>query len=157
MSKLQYSFNKTLKLNNVLIQSVDLMNEELELGFMIEKMQSYIKVRGMIKVGPIVQYIKEENEKWKMREGSKLLLQCNTYICDVEKPYEMKKEFRIPNCMYCRYIGPKDKLGFAYNKIKIEAFENDIELSGESYIVLVEESKEETVMIDVFMPKVEGE
>ena len=44
---------------------------------------------------------------------------------------------------------------FAYDKINLEAFENDIELTGESYTVFVDQNEEEgTIVADVFMPKV---
>ncbi len=67
-----------------------------------------------------------------------ILLQCNNYIYSVDKPYVMEPVIRISNCMYCRYIGPEEKLKFAYDKINLEAFENDIELTGESYTVFVD-------------------
>jgi hypothetical protein len=38
--------------------------------------------------------------------------------------------------MYCRYIGPEEKLKFAYDKILLTAFEEDIPLKGDSLIPL---------------------
>ena len=70
----------------------------------------------------------------------------------------MESVLRIPNCMYCRYIGSEGKLKFAYDKINLEAFENDIKLTCESYIVFVDQNEEEgTIVADVFMPKMEEE
>ena len=83
-----------------------------------------------------------------------LMLQCNHFINSVEKPYSMESVLRVTDCMYCRYMGPEEQLKIAYDKINVEAFENDIELEGESYTVFVDENEEEgTIVADVFVPK----
>ena len=83
-----------------------------------------------------------------------MMLQSNNYIYSVEQPYSMESVLRIPNCMYCRYIGPEDKLRFAYDKIQLEAFENDIPLKGDSYTIFVDRDEEnETITADVFMER----
>ena len=72
----------------------------------------------------------------------------------VEKMYSMESVLRVTDCMYCRYMGPEEQLKIAYDKINVEAFENDIELEGESYTVFVDENEEEgTIVADVFVPK----
>lgn len=155
MSKLQYYKNKALKLENVLICKLDLTDENMDFNVLVEKMQSYIKVKGAMQIGPLVQHTKTivtSEEEIDMEIC--LLLQCNNYICSVEKPYRIESIIRVPNCMYCRYVGPEGKMGFAYDKINLEAFENDIELTGESYTVFVDQNEEEgTIVADVFMPK----
>ena len=150
MSKLQYNPNKVLKLQNVLICKMNLEEEDVDFNLIVDKMQSYIKVKGAIQIGPLIQQTRTFEINF--------LLQCNNYIHNVEKPYRMESVLRIPNCMYCRYVGPEDKLKFAYDKINLEAFENDIELTGESYTVFVDQNEEEgTIVADVFMPKKEEE
>lgn len=159
MDKLHVNTNKTIKLQNVLIARVDLKDEEMIFGIFIEKMQAYIKVKGMNQVGPLIQHTKPfVNGNEEMDMEIKLMLQCNSYIHSTEKPYFMESIIRVPNCMYCRYIGPEEKLKFAYDKINLEAFENDIELTGESYTVFVDQNEEEgTIVADVFMPRAERE
>lgn len=157
MSKIQYNASKTLKLQNVLISSLDLLDEELQFDVFVDKMQSYIKVKAAVQIGPLVQYTKPfVNEKEEMDMEINIMLQCNNYIHSVEKPYSMESVIRVPGCMYCRYVGPEEKLSFAYDKINLEAFENDIELTGESYTVFVDQNEEEgTIVADVFMPRKE--
>lgn len=157
MGKLQFNKNKTIKLQNVLIGKINLEDENKDINIIVKKMQSYIKVKGAIQVGPLVQYSKPfVNEKEEMDMDICLMLQCNNYIHSVEKYYFMESVIRIPNCLYCRYVGSEEKLRFAYDKINLEAFENDIELTGESYTVYVDYNEEEgTIVADVFMPQQE--
>ena len=152
MSKIKFNDNKTLKLQNVLIKTIDFTDENENLDLIVEKMQSYIKVKGAMQIGPLIQYTHTFiNNEGELDMEVKLLLQCNNYIHSVESPYTMKSLLRIPNCMYCRYKGPEDKLSFAYNKIQLEAFENDIPLKEENYTVFIDRSEEEEVIIaDVF-------
>ena len=122
---------------------------------MIEQMQQYIKIKGATQIGPLIQcsrvYMNENNE---LDMEIILMLQCNNYIHNVEPPYSMESVIRVPNCMYCRYIGPEDKLKFAYDKIHLEAFENDIELEDCSYTIFVDRNEEEeTIVADVFIPR----
>ena len=67
--------------------------------------------------------------------------------------YKMDSILRVKNCLYARYIGPEDKLKFAYDKLGVYAFENDIELEGCNYTIYVDRNEEdETMVADVFMP-----
>ena len=66
----------------------------------------------------------------------------------------MESVIRVPDCMYCRYTGPEEKLKFAYDKINLEAFEEDIELQPCNYTVFVDSNEEEeTIVADVFVPR----
>lgn len=156
MGKIIISDNKHLKLTNALEVPIDIYDEKSNPEIVMEKIQAYIRVKGTQQVGPLIQYMfldKGKNEKESIL--IKFIVQTATFIHSVEKPYQIKSVIRVPDCMYCRYMGPEDKLKFAYDKINLEAFENDIELTGESYTVFVEQNEEEgTIVADVFMPKV---
>ena len=81
------------------------------------------------------------------------MLQTDNFIHNVEPPYKMDSILRVKNCLYARYIGPEDKLKFAYDKLGVYAFENDIELEGCNYTIYVDRNEEdETMVADVFMP-----
>lgn len=159
MSRLSYNSNKVLRLQNVLIAEFDIKNENMDYNIVIEKMQSYIKIKGAVQIGPLVQHTKTfVNDKGEWDMEVHFMLQCNNYIYSVENPYFMEPLVRIPNCLYCRYVGPEEKLKIAYDKISVEAFENDIDLAGENYTVFVDSNEEEgTILADVFMPKKKGE
>ena len=155
MGKLQFNTSKILKLQNVLNSKIDLENQDMDLAVLVEKMQSYIKVKGAVQIGPLIQQTRTfVNEEEELDMEIILMLQCNHFINSVEKPYSMESVLRVTDCMYCRYMGPEEQLKIAYDKINVEAFENDIELEGESYTVFVDENEEEgTIVADVFVPK----
>ena len=159
MGKLQFSNDKTLKLQNLLIRKVDLEDEDSDLNVLVEQMQAYIQVKGAQQIGPLIQYTRSfVNNEEKLDLEINILLQCNNYIHSIEQPYVMKSLVRIPNCMYCRFTGLEEQLKFAYDKINLEAFENDIELTGESYTVFVDQDETDDIIIaDVFMPKAKEE
>ncbi len=155
MGKLQFNTSKILKLQNVLKSKIDLENQDMDLAVLVEKMQSYIKVKGAVQIGPLIQQTRTfVNEEEELDMEIILMLQCNHFINSVEKPYSMESVLRVTDCMYCRYMGPEEQLKIAYDKINVEAFENDIELEGESYTVFEDENEEEgTIVADVFVPK----
>ena len=79
-------------------------------------MQSYIKIKGAVQVGPLIQYTRTFlDEEGELNMDIVMMLQCNHFLHSVESPYFMESVLRIPNCLYCRYTGPEDKLKFAYD------------------------------------------
>ena len=155
MKKLTTGNSKILKLTNVLSYKCLLQDEDFNFNTTIEQMQSYIKTKGALQIGPLIQYTRTYlNEAGEMDIDLMVMLQCNHPIHNVESPYKMDSVVRIPNCMYCRYTGPEDKLKFAYDKINLEAFENDITLKGDSYTIFVDRNEDnETITADVFMER----
>lgn len=155
MKKISSSQNKVLKLSNVMIQPISLKKTDVGVEVLIEQMQAKIRSKGAVQMGPLIQYSRAfMNENNELDMEIVLMLQCNNYIHNVESPYSMESVIRVPNCMYCRYIGPEDKLKFAYDKIHLEAFENDIELEDCSYTIFVDRNEEdETIVADVFIPR----
>lgn len=159
MNKLQLSQSKSLKLTNVLKNKILLNSEDFNLNLVIEQMQSYIKTKGATQIGPLIQYTRvSANENNELDMEIILMLQCNNFIHNVEALYSMESVIRVPNAMYCRYIGPEDKVKFAYDKINLEAFENDIELANCNYTIFVDRNEEEdTIIADVFVPRKDNE
>ena len=155
MSKIYISPQKVLKLCNVLKRRILIEETNFSLSTVIEQMQAYIRIKGSVQVGPLIQETRVySNENNTSNIEMNIMLQCNNYIHDIESPYSKESVIRIPNCMYCRYIGPEDKLKFAYDKIHLEAFENDIELEDCSYTIFVDRNEEdETIVADVFIPR----
>lgn len=155
MNKLQFHNNKVLKLTNVLKYKILIDEESFDLNVAIEQMQSYIKIKGAMQIGPLIQYTRTFiNDAGELDMEIIMMLQCNNYINSVEQPYIMESVVRVTNAMYCRYNGPEEKLKFAYDKIQLEAFENDIQLNGDSYTIFVDRDEEnETITADVFMER----
>lgn len=159
MSKLQFSENKTLKLTNVLKYKILLNEEDFDLNVAIEQMQSYIKTKGAMQIGPLIQFTRIFlNEAGELDMEIIMMLQCNNYIHNVEQPYSMESVIRVPNALYCHYTGSETFLKFAYDKINLEAFENDIPLADYNYTIFIDNNQEEDIMIaDVFVPRAEKE
>lgn len=155
MSRLIVGQSKILKLINVLKCKIIIQDDDFDIEIAVQQMQAYIKTKGAGQIGPLIQYTRTfTNENNELDMEIILMLQCNNYIHNVESPYSMESVIRVPNCMYCRYIGPEDKLKFAYDKIHLEAFENDIELEDCSYTIFVDRNEEdETIVADVFIPR----
>lgn len=154
ISKISLCNKKTLKLINVLKFTIENV-EDLDVTF--AQMQSYMKTKGVSQIGPLIQYTRAYiSDIDELNIEIELMVQCSKNIHSVEEPYYMESSLRVPNCMYCRYIGPEDKLHFAYQKIQIEAFENDIPLKGDSYTIFVDEDEENEIIIaDVFMERID--
>ena len=148
MNKLQFSDKKILKLTNVLSYKLLTDSENFNFNAEIEKMQSYIRTKGAMQIGPLIQYTTTcINENGELDMNIVVMLQCNNFIHNVEYPYSMESVLRVPDCMYCRYIGTEDKIKYAYDKIGVEAFENDIELMNENYTIFVNHNEEENTMV----------
>lgn len=154
MPKLQIS-NKTLKLANVLIANLN--SEDVQDMAFLEKMDNYIKAKGCQPVGPMVQYTGVvETGNGEVDLNLRILRQASGYINKTEAPYTMEAELRAPNCLYVRFIGPQNKLNIAYQKLAVFAYEEEIELTGNTYTVYVNQLENEDIVADIFMEKVHG-
>lgn len=156
MNKFQFNYNKTLKLTNALI--IQLGEEDFEnINLVVEKMENYIKAKGYMPVGPLIQYSGTKiNEAGELDITVKLIRQSSQFINHTEEPYKCESLMRIKNCMYVRYTGPETSLKFAYDKINLTAFEEDIKLKGDSYTVFVNQIDDD-IIADVFMERSENE
>lgn len=158
MSKLQFYEKRTIRLQNVLIGKADLDSEdEVNFEILIEKMKTFIKVKGAVQVGPLIQYTRTfTNKNGEADMEISFMLQCNKGIHSVEKPFSFRPLLRVVDCLYCRYIGPEEHMKYAHDKIDLEAFESGIELGNECYMIYVDRDEEkETVVTDVFVPRLE--
>lgn len=142
--------NKVLKLNNVLIREVS-ESEFSDLNKISYMMESYIKSKGNAIIGPMINYSSGEiNDNGQVKIILKLMVQLKNPLHNVEDPYSLEKQIRVTNCIFARYSEKEENLQFAYSKLQLHAFENDIKLKGDSYTVYVE-SKDGKMVADVFM------
>ena len=142
--------NKVLKLNTVLIRQVN-ESEFMDLEKVSYMMESYIKSKGNSIIGPMINYTTSEtDESGQAKIILKLIFQLKSPIHNVETPYELKNQIRITNCIFARFNEKEENLQYAYSKIQLYAFENDIKLKGDSYTVFVD-NKDGKMIADVFM------
>lgn len=152
MNKIILNKNKVLKLSNVLGMAIQ-VDKSNNFNINIEQMQNYLKRSGAVSIGPLIQYVSTfVNENGELDIEIKLLLQSNYYIKNVQPPYQMERVICVKNCMYVRYQGEENKLKFAYDKINLTAFEEDIPLKGDSYTIFVDQ-QDDQIIADVFMER----
>lgn len=147
--------NKTLKLNNVLIRQVS-DNEIIDIDKITYMMDSYIKSKGNSTIGPMINYSSiEVDEDGQPKVIVKIMVQLKNPIHNIEKPYEQKTQIRVTNCLFARFTEKEENLQFAYQKLGVYAFENDIKLRGDSYTVFVK-NEDGNLVADVFMECMKG-
>lgn len=152
MKKINVSDNKTLKLSNVVITEITI-EQSKNIVILVEKMENYIKSKGATPIGPLIQKTSYHiNDEGQLEIKVYLMRQANNFIHNVEPPYTMESVLRVKNCMYARYTGQEEKLKFAYDKINLTAFEEDIELSNENYTIFVDK-QDDNIIADVFVEK----
>jgi hypothetical protein len=116
-------------------------------------MENYIKAKGSQPVGPLIQHASPQiNIDGSLRIAVKLLRQSNSPIPNIDPPYTMEPLLRVKDCLYVRFFGEESKLQFAYSKINLTAYEEDIALQGDSYTIFVNRA-DDKITADVFMEK----
>lgn len=150
--RLQVNQNKSLKLSNVIVKTIE-QSEFESFEKEVIQMESYIRSKGATPVGPLVQYTKGYvNESGQLEVHIDLMRQCNNFINNVEEPYKIVPQISVKNCIYVRYTGEESTIKFAYDKLNLMAFEEGIPLKGDSYTIFVKQ-EEENIVADVFMEK----
>jgi hypothetical protein len=152
IEKLQLHENKSLKIANALIREIPTF-EKIDQQRVIYMMESYIKSKGLKTKGPLISSSSgiKGFENGMPVVSTKIIMQLAESVDICEPPYTFEPLMRIGPCLYVRFIGKPQQLNFAYSKLGVYAFENDIELDGSSYTVFVNQNGDEA-MIDVFMP-----
>ena len=148
MRENQVAENKTLKLTNVLSRRVD-PNELSSVGVILTQMQNFIKSHSAMPVGPVIQCVKFSAGPSPEPEIY-FMMQVNQLIPRLEPGYQQDAVLRVKGCLYAHFTGPMDHSALAGQKLNIYAYEHEIELTGSSYSIYVNQDSENGVM-DVFM------
>ena len=148
--KLLINRGKILRLNNVLIRKIQTDKFET-IDKEVEIMENYIKLKGAMPIGPLIQYTSMIiDETGEVNMDIFLMRQANSFINHIEDPYKMESIIRVKNCMYVRFVGEEYNIKFAYDKINLTAYEEDIKLKGNSYTIFVDK-QDENIVADIFM------
>ena len=116
-------------------------------------MENYIRSKGAMPIGPLIQFTQAEvDENGEPQITIKLIRQANTFILKTELPYTMESVIRCPNCLFCRFTGEKKDLHFAYDKLNLLSYEENIPLTGHTYTVITAMS-EDNFSADIFAEK----
>jgi len=155
--------NKTLSLENALVKDIVIFNAEVEGSedsdvmlpdVIAEKMRNEIIFSGATPVGPLIQRTWTSADKGALIIS--LLLQADRYIDDVNPIYRMEPLIKVSNCLYTRFNGFQDDIKYAYQKLEVVAYEENIKINGNSYIVFLGPKDDGTITTDIFMEREEG-
>ena len=152
---IQISTNKTLKLTNVVIyEAANVGSEENEsIDIVVARIDNYIKSKGAMPIGPLIQKVAYTlTDEGQLDVKVYLLRQANNFIYHIDQPYSMESVLRVTNCMYAHYVGPEESLKFAYDKMNVTAFEEEIDLEGVSYTIFLNK-KGDDIVADVLIEK----
>lgn len=150
MREIPISENKTLKLTNVLSRQIQ--PEEMQnLHLIVTQVQNYIKSKGAMPIGPLIQYTDvPSSEDGFGQPRIYILTQANQLIPRLDPQYHMDAVLRVKNCLYGHFAGSSDKLSLVYDKLRVTAYEREIKLAGGTYTIYVKQDGDEMVT-DVFM------
>jgi hypothetical protein len=150
--------SKTLKLTNALLLELSKEGdfEQLQnLPVLFEQMELHIRQRGAQPIGPLIQRTNVKvAENGEPQIFVTFIRQADSFIHHVDAPYQMESLIRETDCLYTRFVGKEEHMQFAYNKLQVVAYEEEIPLRGDAYTVYVDENEADgTIVADVFMPK----
>ena len=146
MKEIKVAENKTLKLTNVLSREIH-PEEMASMPVVLTQMHNFIKSNNAQPIGPIVQaMVVGEDHQMHLY----MMQQATQFIGQMEQGYHMDAVLRVKNCLYAHYTGPMSYSNLASQKLDIYAFEHEIETTGDSYTVYVNQDDDNGVL-DVFM------
>ena len=146
MREIQTAENKTLKLTNVVSRRIQ-PEEFNNMQIVLTQMHNFIKSNNAQPIGPIVQAMVVGEDR---QMHLYMMQQATQFIGQMEQDYHMDAVLRVKNCLYAHYTGPMSYSNLASQKLDIYAFEHEIETTGDSYSVYVNQDDDNGVL-DVFM------
>jgi uncharacterized protein YecE (DUF72 family) len=124
---------------------------------LVEQMDLHIKQRGAQPIGPLIQRAAVNvDEAGEPQMVITFIRQADTFIHHVDAPYRMESVIRVADCLYTRFVGEEENLKFAYSKLQLVGYEEEIPLSQTTYTVFVDSNEDDgTITADIFVPKKE--
>jgi len=140
---------KTLKLNHVLSRKVkpEELSDFQKIGVMF---QAFTKANRLTLYGPSITRTSVELKDGTPEQTIEILGQIREVPETVPQPYTFTEQLRVENCLFIRYRGPMNKLQFAYQKLSLYCFENDITPKSETYTIYLE-AKGALITADIFV------
>lgn len=151
MPKIEVLENKKLVLRNVLKKElkyigVEALNENLNLfGALLNKLS--VQTFGPLVIKNCGANITNEGA---IVMDYDLLVQAHNYN-EYSSTFEPIDQLEVPNCIYARFAGNPEDVGFAHSKLDLHFYEHDLQQTGEVYSVMVEDSEYHSI-IDIFKP-----
>ncbi len=156
MSKLEVKENKRLTLKNVIIN--ELHNIKLEnLDSEIQKFVNYLQVLKIQTFGPLITKLIGTNihNDGLITCDYDVMVQAHDYHLYKDK-FKVTKEYNCDYCIYTRFEGKIENLNYAYTKLDLHIYENDLMTKGEVYSVFLSNTPNHMV-VDLFRPVTRNE
>jgi len=146
--EIEITENKTLKLKNVLSKEIGFGTDAdaQKAAYMFE---SYIKSKGFVPYGPSIIKAGVTYENGNPIQRKEMMVQLRQPPEKMESPYSFTELLRMENCLLARYRGDMLNLPMAYGKLQVYAFENNIDLKGDTFTIIIEQN-ENGIIADVF-------
>lgn len=149
MTKLEVKENKKLVLKHVLKKEIRNMEmEKLEI-----EIQNFTKKIELLKVkarGPLIikNYGTTITDDGNLLASYDLMVQVDDYK-QYGKLFGIEETHACPYCVYVRFEGKPEDLHYAYSKLDVYFYENELEATGVEYSLYLEEN-ENYSKIDIF-------
>jgi formylmethanofuran dehydrogenase subunit A len=158
MTSLTVLDKKILKLKNVVIKEIRNIDVE-RIDFEIDRFINQLRTIKAKTYGPLItKLVKvEQSEDGKLLYDYDLYYQVHNYE-QYKTLFETREELKVPNCLFLNYQGDPGNVSFAYSKLELYIFENDLKFNGEVYSVLKAKDKSSNdINIDIFKPVILNE
>lgn len=132
-----------MKLKNAIVKEIPI--DGADVFEELKRMDSVGKVLGFHLKSPHVIKRWLDVEDGHLIERASLIIQCHgTIPKDLPPDLEYIDEIHSGRSLFVDFTGSEDALEIIPNKIRVYAYENDLELTGEAYTVFLD--KEESVV-----------
>ncbi|HFI0136393.1 hypothetical protein [Streptococcus suis] len=151
MSKLEVLENKKLVLKKVICKKLSsLQFENLEQE--IDKFYQHLQLLKVQMFGPLI----VKNSGTILHEDGTITVDYDLYVQahdfrQYDKFYTVYEEIVCPHCVYVRFEDSPEYLQYAYSKLDLHFYENELETNGTIYTVYVN-TNNETMTVDIFRP-----
>lgn len=151
MSKLEVKENKKLVLKQVLVRKLNNVAMD-QLDGEIRKFANYIQLLKVNTFGPLITMSSGINihEDGTCTINYEMMVQAHDYK-QYNKNLTTHERLKFSNCVYLRFQGRPEDIGYANSKLDLYFYENDLSSSGIQISVFISESPDEAV-IDFFRP-----
>ncbi|MDR1800608.1 MAG: hypothetical protein LBQ95_02005 [Lachnospiraceae bacterium] len=150
MKQLKVEKGKILMLRNVIEYRMK-WTSDTDIERIVGLEEKYILSKGAKPVGPVVQHnsIKIDSQG-NIETWISLFRQTTNSLDSIDEPFSFKPLVKVNNCLLLHFRGEGQDLKYAFDKLGVYAYENDLKLKGDSYTVFVNQTEDELIA-DIFM------
>lgn len=154
MSKLEIKEHKKLVLKNVLVKTLDNIPIE-KIDQEITKFMNELKMLKVQTFGPLVARTSGSvfHDDGTVTIDYQIMMQAHDCM-QYKNVYAVKERVEYSHSVYLRYEGKPEDIHFAYSKLDLYFYEEELISDGSMLNVFLEE-KEDKVTIDFFKPVVQ--